>query len=717
MAELPRSGADRGEPQGIRSGATGLMTSIVGWRQAFESAVMANSDSTGRIGNVRTVNRKRRSLEHALAGAAFGALVLGSPAMAAEMPLKAPYLRPAFDWSGFYIGGHTGYSRGSSTAVLSDPLPVSTTGSIFSGVIGGVQGGYNVQLPSGLLLGVEADLTFPNYFSSNSIVSTLAGARSEVAEKWDYVGTVRGRIGYASGHWLLYATGGFPYAIDRFTNTPDVGTDQKQINVRPGWAAGAGVEYAFAPHWSVRLEYLYSQFDRANISFPSGAEHNSTLDFQQIRIGLNRKVDWPGSNSRTPKTDLTDPESDRWEIHGQTTYLGQGYPGFRAPYTGTNSLTPARQAQATLSNSLFLNARLSEGGEVYYNPELLQGFGLNDTVGAAGFPNGEAQKSNFPYPHYNTSRLFLRQTFGFGGEQEELASGPTQLAGKVDVSRLTLQAGKFAIPDWFDGNSYAKDTRKDFMNWSMWAPGAFDYSADKVGLTYGATAELNQKQWALRSGYFLMQSVSNANNFDTKVFERGTYALELEARFSLFSQPGKLPTIAWLNSAFSGSYRETLNNPAFNLDIAQTRTGRIKYGYVVTLEQALTDAVGVFGRWSWNDGKTEIMAFTDIDASLSLGASIKGTRWGRPDDVVGIGGPDHTPAPGHRDFIAARGLGVLIGGGPHHYRLERILDSKYAFALTKALTLTADHQFLTHPAYNPHTGPASSFSGRLHAEV
>ena len=83
-----------------------------------------------------------------------------------------------------------------------------------------------------------------------------------------------------------------------------------------------------------------------------------------------------------------------------------------------------------------------------------------------------------------------------------MPSGPTQLGGKVDVSRLTLQAGKFAVLDIFDGNAYAKDTRKDFINWSMWAPGAFDYSADKVGLTYGATAELNQKQWALRVRLF-----------------------------------------------------------------------------------------------------------------------------------------------------------------------------------------------------------------------
>jgi high affinity Mn2+ porin len=645
----------------------------------------------------------------------LGTHVLSTRALGADIALKAPVYRAVYDWTGFYIGAHTGYSRGSSVATLTDPA-AGTAGNIFSGVIGGLQAGYNVQLPSGMLLGVEADVTFPNFLASNSVVSSLASARSNVSEQWDYVGTARGRIGYTNGHWLAYATGGLAWAGERFINTPVIGDEEKHINVRLGWAAGAGVEYAFAPHWSVKLEYLYSQFGRADIRFPSGTQYNSSMDFQSLRIGLNRKVEWPGSNNWTPKTALTDPESDRWEIHGQTTYLPQGYPAFRAPYSGTNSLTPAQQAQATWSSSLFLNARLWEGGEVYYNPELLQGFGLNDTVGAGGFPNGEAQKSNFPYPHYNTSRLFLRQTFGFGGEQEELASGPLQLGGKVDVSRLTVQAGKFAVIDIFDGNAYAKDTRKDFINWSIWAPGAFDYSADKVGLTYGATAEFNQKQWALRGGYFLMQAVSNSSSFDTNVPERGTYVAELETRYSLFSQPGKLRTIAWLNSAYSGSYRETLNNPALNLDIALTRTGRIKYGYIINLEQAVTDDIGLFGRWSWNNGTTEIMAFTDIDASLSMGTSIKGTKWGRPDDVIGIGGAINALSQDHRDFIAAGGLGILIGDGQLNYRKERILETYYAYALNKQLTLTADYQLITNPAYNADRGPVHVFSGRFHGE-
>src|SRR5436853_5497847 len=107
------------------------------------------------------MNRPVRHRECLFAGVALGAFVLANPALAADLPVKAPQYRPAFDWSGFYIGGHTGYSRGGSSAVLVDPAIATSSGN-FSGVIGGVQAGVNVRYSSGLLLGVEADLTFPN---------------------------------------------------------------------------------------------------------------------------------------------------------------------------------------------------------------------------------------------------------------------------------------------------------------------------------------------------------------------------------------------------------------------------------------------------------------------------------------------------------------------------------------------------------------------------
>src|SRR4029079_1087158 len=103
--------------------------------------------------------------------------------------------------------------------------------------------------------------------------------------------------------------------------------------------------------------------------------------------------------------------------------------------------------------------------------------------------------------------------------------------------------------------------------------------------------------------------------------------------------------------------RGSLANPALNMGIALTRTGRLKYGYVFNVEQAITDDIGLFGRWSWNNGKTEIMSCPEIEPSLSLCTSIKGTKWGRPDDVIGLGGAINALSNDHRDFIAAGGLG------------------------------------------------------------
>ena len=96
----------------------------------------------------------------------------------------------------------------------------------------------DVYGPSGsMMLGIEGDLTFPNYFISNSVVSLLASPRSSVTEGLDYVGTLRGRVGYAANSWLFYATGGLAFAGERFVNTPALGNDDKIIHDRLFWAA------------------------------------------------------------------------------------------------------------------------------------------------------------------------------------------------------------------------------------------------------------------------------------------------------------------------------------------------------------------------------------------------------------------------------------------------------------------------------------------------
>jgi high affinity Mn2+ porin len=660
-----------------------------------------------------------------LQAVALGVLLLGSAVHAADtQPAQTTSERPYYNynWTGFYLGGHVGYGRAYGDVAVRDSIAMNSSPSLGS-LFGGLQVGYNYVLPSRVMIGIETDFSMPNSYPSDADIWRGTTPLSVLVEQLDYVATLRGRFGYAFDKTLLYATGGFAVSSSHFGRTdPNSGNEQLQPGLHTGWVIGGGVEYAFQPNWNARLEYLYSWFGSAGTTFTNGAQYASSFDTHILRIGLNRKLGDLGSSSVESSADANSlSDSDRWEIHGQTTYIQQGYPRFRALYSGENSLPPWPQSKETFTMSAFLGLRLWNSGEFYYNPELLQGFGLSSTVGAAGFPNGEAQKSDFIYPHYNTSRLFLRQYFGFGGEQETIESAYGQMAGKKDISRLTIQVGKFAVHDVFDNNTYAQDSRADFFNWSIWAAGAFDYSADKVGLTYGAVAELNQKTWALRIGYFLIGDKPNSNDFDPQVFRRGGYVTEFEYRYALLSQPGKLRLIGWLNEAFSGSFSEAVNlSNATGIDpttaIEQTRTGRAEYGYVINMEQQVSDDVGVFGRWSWNNGKSEISAFTDINFSLSGGAVIKGKSWGRPDDKIGLAGAINGISNDYRNYLAAGGLGILIGDGQLNYRREEILETFYALHLSKSATLTFDYQFMMNPAYNADRGPISFFAGRFHAE-
>jgi high affinity Mn2+ porin len=653
------------------------------------------------------------------------ALTTAHSAFAADgLTVKAAKRPSVDDWSGIYFGGHVGYTRGNAGVTLTDPDPFNFSKS-FGTLTGGFQAGYNYLLPSRVLLGFEADMSFPNYLAADDVVWFRTTTETDIAEKLDYMATLRGRIGYAFPRWMIYATGGPALAQGRFLQTPGATDDvDKVLRLHRGWSVGVGAEVLIERGWTARLEYLYRSFAHADIVFASSTGAGSAFDTQTLRVGLNYHLDAPaGSAGKSASVEMPKTQFPNWEIHGQTTYIQQGYPPFHSPYLGANSFTPWAQTRNTWTAGVSLGVKLWEGGELYYNPELLQGFGLHNTTGAAGFPNGEAQKSNFPYPRYVTSRLLLRQTFGFGGEQESVEGEyHSQMTEKRDVSRLTVQVGKFAVHDVFDDNTYAWEPRDDFLNWSIWAAGAFDYAADKIGLGYGALIDLNQKYWALRFGYFLVGNEPNSNEFDTDLFRRGLYVLEHETRYSLFSRAGKLRVGIWADTYFSGSYSEaidlTLLNPGLDPTdaIVLTRRGRPKYGYYINVEQSVSDVIGAFGRWSWNNGKNEINAFTDIDHSLSLGTVIKGKAWGRPDDRIGLAGAFNSLSQDHRNYLAIGGLGILIGDGQINYRGEKILETYYALSMMKGVILTFDYQFMVNPAHNADRGPISIFSGRLHSE-
>ena len=649
----------------------------------------------------------------ALGGCARAADLWGTMS-AKALPAPAPY----YDWTGFYVGGHVAYSMGRATSTLTDLSP-SVVGNAFSSLYGGVQAGYNYVFPSRLLLGAEADITFPNFFENGTIFTAGTIQGTTVTDQIDYIATLRGRFGYAFDHWLIYGTGGLAWSQARFGETPGIASNEDKILLtRTGWALGLGAEVAIAPNWTARIEYLNDRFRTVAGVFPSGTSYQSVFDIQTLRLGLNYKLDAAAAD--TPAHASSDPwpiAPDAWNVHGQFTFVGQGYPAFPSPYQGQNSLSGANQAKETVSATAFIGFRPWDGTDIYVNPEITQGFGLSDTLGVAGFPNMEAQKASFPMPRADLARVYVQQTFGLGGEQETIADGPNQIAGKEDISRLTVIAGKLSVTDFFDNNAYAHDGRTQFFNWNINCCGSYDWTMDQISYTWGAMAELNQKFWAVRAGYFLVPVISNTDDFDMH-FPDGEYIGELELRYSLFSQPGKLRLMAWDNRANAGSYAaalaEPLATPAYP-DISLVRQVRTNYGFEANVEQAITDNLGVFSRATWSPGLDEIIGWTDCDQSLSAGAVLKGTSWGRPDDKIGVAGVIEGLSPEARAYFAAGGLGILIGDGALNYRPEKVLESYYSYSLNSWASLTFDYQFVADPAYNADRGPVHIFAGRLHA--
>jgi high affinity Mn2+ porin len=658
---------------------------------------------------------------------------LTAPVFAADMaPAIAPG-SPVFasnSWEGFYFGGHVGYAFGTSS-YLSNPPGLSAAGQVglygqdgqFGPLFGGLQAGYNHVTPSGLLFGFEADFSFPDEMKSNLPLTFPAAGPSLVNDKVEIFGSLRGRIGYTFGDYLVYGLGGFAYNRDLATSTDAAGEVDSIFFWRPGWTAGAGVEVRLTPNWSAKLEYAFLDFARAGIFFPiAGERYNSNLTLQTASLGLNYRFSDDPVAPGTTGGIL--PDMNNVSIHAQSTIIGQGNAPFPAAYSGTNSLFPGYQVRETFSVTGFFGYKAVEGTEFYFNPEPFQGFGLSVTHGLAGFPNLEAQKAGFDFPHYNTARLFLRHTFGLGGEQEDLPDGPNQVGEKVDISRLTFTFGKLAIPDIFDNNAYSHDQRTQFLNWVLNDAGAFDYVADQKGYTWGSAVELNQKNWAIRAGYFLEPDVPNGNNFDTRIFQRGQYLVELEDRFLLFGTPATFRLTGWETQCYCGSFAATITNPFLvnpaldgaPPDIAATRKTRSEFGFIGNLEDTVSDDLGLFARLSWRSGQTEIVSWTDIDESISFGGVLKGTAWGRPTDRVGLAGVVSGLSGNYQSFLRIGGLGINIGDGTLNYRPESIVETYYSVGLTDWAALTFDYQFFANPGHNYVRGPVSIGSVRLHVQ-
>jgi len=410
--------------------------------------------------------------------------------------------------------------------------------------------------------------------------------------------------------------------------------------------------------------------------------------------------------------------SDRCALHGQVTYVEQETNSFAAPYRGPNSLSPSI-GRETADITLYLGARLWAGAELWLNPEIDQGFGLDNTLGVAGFPSGEAYKVGKKKPYFRLPRAFLRQTVDVGEPSDPVEASANQFAGTRSRDRWVFTLGKFGVPDVFDVNQYAHDPRADFLNWTAVDAGSFDYAADAWGFTVGASAEWYHGAWTVRGGFFDLSDVPNSEHLEPGFHEFQLLG-EVEHRHELLGHPGKLLVTYFESHGHMGLLDAAVRlaqQTSTPVDISAVRQYRKRVGISLNFEQQLASDLGLFARTGKAGGNVEAYEFTDIDRAMEIGLSVKGTRWHRADDTVGLAVMINGISATRERYLNAGGLGILVGDGQlPHAGAERIVETYYSAAVFSQVFVTADFQRIFNPAYNQDRGPVSVVALRFHAQ-
>jgi high affinity Mn2+ porin len=415
-------------------------------------------------------------------------------------------------------------------------------------------------------------------------------------------------------------------------------------------------------------------------------------------------------------------ESSRFWISGQANFITQWHPAFHSPYQGPNSLSPGAQDATSRVLTLLTGVEASSTTEFLLDVQETGGHGIGEALGLAGFTNLDVVRnptlSKAPY----VARLMWHQIIPLSSEKSPSERTPLSLFTQLPVRRLEIRFGKFSLVDFFDLNNYGTDSNFQFMNWTLDNNGAYDYAADTRGYTYAAMVEYDDRHGAVRFAEALMPKVANGINLDADLGRARSENVEFELHHSFLPiREAIVRLLGYANHANMGAYSVATVNflagktpkPDITAHSLQTTT---KYGFGVNVEQPLTDWLGIFARWGWNEGQHESYAYTEVDETEQVGAGAQGAKWKRKLDRAGLAFISNGISRDHQQYLALGGVGFLLGDGNLNYGRENILETYYTLHVWRGIFTSLDAQYIRNPGYNRDRGPVFAPALRLHVE-
>jgi hypothetical protein len=415
-------------------------------------------------------------------------------------------------------------------------------------------------------------------------------------------------------------------------------------------------------------------------------------------------------------------QDTRYWLSGQSNLIFQTHPPFHAPFGGANSLDPNYEKATSRVLTVYTGVRLDDSTELLVDVEEAGGAALSTGLGLAGAPDLDIVRnpslSKAPY----LARGIIHKIFALSKDKIENERNPLSLFARLPRRRLEVRFGKFSLVDFFDQNAVGSDTHFQFANWTVDNNGAYDYAADTRGYTVGATADYEDRNWGLRFAEALMPKVANGIDLVWRPWQVHAENWEYELRRGFIPRKaGVVRVTAFTNYANMGIYRQAVAQfeqhlaPVPDITNHPWRITR-KYGFGVNLEQSLAQNFTVFGRFGWNNGKTESFAYTEVDQTFTCGLGASGTLWRRRYDRAGVAFVSNAISRDHQAYLADGGLGFLLGDGALNYGRENILETYYTAHLWRGVYIAPGLQHIVNPGYNRDRGPVIVPSFRLHVE-
>jgi high affinity Mn2+ porin len=386
-----------------------------------------------------------------------------------------------------------------------------------------------------------------------------------------------------------------------------------------------------------------------------------------------------------------------------TSVTQQGF-GIKIPNNlqeGATAITGDRESLVVASLPVSFNPW--KNGVFNITPEYSGGNGVGNGIGFSGYPN-----ALYGYPQ--TYPYLLRAQF-----QQSIQLTENK---KALVSKIGFTLGKFVLQEVFDANPYSGDPKKDFLNFNHTMLSAWDAATTAYGFTYGGAGRVHFKNSQLNFALVTVNKEAGGNVPDWNLRQAHSINVQYVQNFSLGEKSGKIRALGFYNRAYTGNFSnfqvDSLGTNAYFNDSLKAYRG--KYGFGADIDFPVTDDLGLFARYSWNDGHTESMGYTQADRAVNIGFTYAFARFHRPNDLLGVAASINELSPGHRNFLRNGGTGFMIGDGSLNYRDEVALEVFYRVNLIRYVDVGFNYQYIINSAYNYDRGNAHFLACRFNFE-